>query len=199
LDFSTVQICSDRTVQILSGYRESGFRDVWCRGSLPPRFRDRRFPDGVLPFGAFPDFDDCCHVSQQTDGWDLSSQFRDMKCPGPLVSKIREMPNPEKPMNSLIGTFPESFDLCHVSLKDGRLRLRRGFHWNETRSPVLRFRDVPNPDLPMALSSSGIFPSRRNCATCPREMDGPDASSGYRDLRCSVDTMCLSRGNAECR
>jgi len=28
LDFSTVQICCDRTVQIVSGYRESGFRDI---------------------------------------------------------------------------------------------------------------------------------------------------------------------------
>jgi hypothetical protein len=60
-------------------------------------------------------------------------------------------------MKSLIGTFPESFDLCHVSLKDGRLRLRRGFHWNETRSPVLRFRDFPNPDMPMARFFSELF------------------------------------------
>lgn len=69
-----------------------------------------------------------------------------MKCPGPLVSKIRERPNPDMPMKSLIGTFPESLDLCHVSLKDGRLRLRRGFHWYETRSLVLRFRDYPSPE-----------------------------------------------------
>ena len=60
-------------------------------------------------------------------------------------------------MKSLIGTFPESFDLCHVSLKDGRLRLHRGFHWNETRSPVLRFRDFPNPDMPMARFFSELF------------------------------------------
>jgi hypothetical protein len=80
-----------------------------------------------------------------------------MKCPGPLVSKIREVPNAEKPMNSLIGTFPESFDLCHVSLKDGRLRLRRGFRWKETRSLVLKDRDFPNPDMPMARFFSELF------------------------------------------
>jgi hypothetical protein len=72
---------------------------------LPPRFRGRRYSDGMLPFKTFPDFVDCCHVSQQTDGRDLSSRFRDMMCPRPLVSRIREMPNPEKPMNSLIQDF----------------------------------------------------------------------------------------------
>jgi hypothetical protein len=93
----------------------------------------------------------CDTRPQQVDGHDLFSRFRDMKCPGPLVSRIREMPNPEKPKNSLIETFPEIFDLCHVSLKYGRLR----------------FHDFPNLDVPMALSSSGLFPSRRICATRP--------------------------------
>jgi hypothetical protein len=56
---------------------------------------------------------------------------------------------------------------------------------------VLKIRDFPNPDMPMALSFSELFPSPRIYATRWGEMDGPDSSSGYRDLRCSVDTMCL--------
>jgi hypothetical protein len=49
------------------------------------------------------------------DGPDFSSGYRDLKCSGLLVSWIRDLLNPEKPMNSLIGTFPESLDLCHAS------------------------------------------------------------------------------------
>jgi hypothetical protein len=50
---------------------------------------------------------------------------------------------------------------------------------------VLKNRDLPNPDMPMALSLSELFPSPRIYATRPGVMDGPDSSSGYRDLRCS--------------
>jgi hypothetical protein len=50
----------------------------------------------------------CDTCPQQMDDRDLSSRFRDMLCPRPLVSRIREMPNPEKPMKSLIGTFPKA-------------------------------------------------------------------------------------------
>jgi hypothetical protein len=57
---------------------------------------------------------------------------------------------------------------------------------------VLRIRDLPNPDMPMALSFSGIFPSPQIYAMRPHKMDGPDSTSGYRDLRCSVDTTSLS-------
>jgi len=69
----------------------------------------------ALSYRDFSDSPDHCHASQQMDGHDLSSRFRDMLCPGPLVSRIREMLNPDMPMKSLIGTFPESFDLCHAS------------------------------------------------------------------------------------
>jgi hypothetical protein len=172
---------------------------------LPPRFRDRRYSDGVLPFGTFPDFVDCCHVSQQTDGRDLSSRFRDMMCPGPLVSRIREMPNLEKPMNSLIGTFPESFDSCHVSLKDGWLRLRRGFRWKETRSLVLRFPDFPNPDMPMGLCSSGLF---RIVGFAPRVEDRWTVLMRPRDIAtcdapltqcvCQVETLNVDSGLDVC-
>jgi hypothetical protein len=55
---------------------------------------------------------------------------------------------------------------------DGSDRLR-GFHHKETRSLVLRFRDLPNPDVPMALSFSGLFPCPRIDATRPLKMDGP--------------------------
>jgi hypothetical protein len=67
---------------------------------------------------------------------------------------------------------------------DGSDRLR-GFHHKETRSLVLRIRDLPNPDMPMALSFSGLFPSPWIYSTHPLKMDGPDSTSGYRDLRCS--------------
>jgi hypothetical protein len=84
----------------------------------------------------------CDTRPQQMDGRDLFSRFRDILCPGPLVSKIREMPNPEKPMKSLVGTFPESFDFCHVSFKDERLRFASGISLERnpiTCSQVSRF------------------------------------------------------------
>jgi hypothetical protein len=40
---------------------------------------------------------------------------------------------------------------------------------------VLKIRDLPNPDMPMALSLSELFPSPRIYATRPGEMDGPDS------------------------
>jgi hypothetical protein len=48
---------------------------------------------------------------------------------------------------------------------------------------VLRIRETPNPDVSMALSFLGLFPSPRIYATRPGKMDGPDSTSGYRDLR----------------
>jgi hypothetical protein len=57
----------------------------------------------------------CDTHPQQMDGRDLFSRVRDVMCSGPLVSRIREMPNPEELMNSLIETFPERFDIFHMS------------------------------------------------------------------------------------
>jgi hypothetical protein len=62
----------------------------------------------ALSYRDFSDSPDHCHASEQMDGCDLSSQFRDMLCPRPLVSRIREMSNPDMPMKSLIGTFPKA-------------------------------------------------------------------------------------------
>jgi hypothetical protein len=130
----------------------------------------------------------CDTRPQQMDGRDLFSRFRDMLCPGPLVSKIREMPNPRKPMNSLIGTFPESLDLCHVSLKDGRLRLRRGFHWKETRSLVLKDRDFPNHDMPMAFLLRDFF---RVAGFAPRVQDRWTVLMRPRDIAtCDAPNLC---------
>ena len=57
---------------------------------------------------------------------------------------------------------------------------------------VLRIRDLPNLDVPMALSFSGLFPSPRIYAMHPLNMDGLDSTSGYCNLRCSDDTLSLS-------
>jgi hypothetical protein len=63
--------------------------------------------------------------------------------------------------------FSESLDLCHASSQMDGSDLRRGFHWKETRSLVLRIPDLPNPDMPMGFSFSGLFPSLRIYATRP--------------------------------
>jgi hypothetical protein len=88
--------------------------------------------------------------------------------------------------------FSESLDLFHASSQMDDSDLRRGFHWKETRSLVLKIPDLLNIDMPMGFSFSGIFSSLRIYATRLGEMDGLDSASGYHDLRCSVDTMCLS-------
>ena len=157
LDFSTVQIVLRSDGPDLIEISRIGISRVLMSSAFVPLISRTPIYRWRCPIGTFPMAPICDTRPQQMDGRDLFSQFRDMLCPGPLVSRIHEMPNHEKPMNALIGTFPESFDFCHVSLKDGRLDFRRGFAWKETRSLVFRFRDFPNPDMLMARFFSELF------------------------------------------
>jgi hypothetical protein len=44
-----------------------------------------------------------------------------------LVLRIRETSNPEMPMDSPFGIFPEGLDFCHASPQDGRSTSFRDF------------------------------------------------------------------------
>jgi hypothetical protein len=108
---------------------------------------------------------------------------------------IRYVPDVSSPRSAKRRTLMRQLTLLISSMclqkMDGSDRLW-GFHHKETRSLVLRIHDLSNPDMSMALSFSGLFPSPRIYSTHPLKVDGPDSTSGYRDLRCSVDTISLS-------
>jgi hypothetical protein len=137
-----------------------------------------------VPFGTFPI---ALISATRPNRWTVVISPRDF-----AIGYVPDVSSPgsakrRTPMRRL--TLPIS-STCLLKM-DGSDRLR-GFHHKETRSLVLRIRDLPNPDMPMALSFSGLFPSPRIYSTRPLKMDGPDSTSGYRDLRCSVDTISLS-------
>jgi hypothetical protein len=148
--------------------------------SRSPIFRWR------VPFGTFPDFLICATRPQQMDGRDLSSRFRDMICPGPLVSRIREMPNPEKPMNSLDRDFSRKLRSLPRVLNRWTARFASGISLERnpiTCSQVSRFSESRYADGAFLFGTFSESPDLRHASL--REMDGPDSASGYRDLRCS--------------
>jgi hypothetical protein len=66
---------------------------------------------------------------------------------------------------------------------------------------LLKIRDLPNPDLPIALSWSELLPSPRIYATRPREMDNPDApltQCVYQVETPNADTLTVASMSATC-
>jgi len=124
--FQRSRSCNDHMVQIVSGYRESRFREFWCRGFLTPRFPDLWFFDGAVLSGIFPIASICDTCPPMMDGSDPFSQSRDFKCTRHLVVRIRDFLNPVMLIDSIFGKFSEILNLCHAPWTYGRLKSASG-------------------------------------------------------------------------
>jgi hypothetical protein len=155
----------------------SGFSMPKCSDFLSselPKCRILKF-DGLFPFGTFPEPLDFYHVSQQMDGPDQNRDFlyevtrwsfppyrgfglRGSKMRVLPVFRIRETSNPEMPMDSSIGIFPEFSDFRHASSQDGQSLIISRFQKSD--ADVLLSSQTSNSDM---RNADGLLIS----ATCP--------------------------------
>jgi hypothetical protein len=90
-----------------------------------------------------------------------------------LVFRIRETPNPDKPVDLSIRIFFELKDFRHVSSYDGRSSIILGFREIKFQCPPI----LLNPEIPTGKMSMALDHHHVSQLT-----DNPDSVSGFRDM-----------------